>query len=120
MTQLLMLVTESRSKLPLRVGTLCGNQQDERFYIIKSHAMFIIRETGIEQEEALVCTDRGKNQDEQRNTMGKFHPHNRISSNHRATILWSAFRSEDPPYKQKSSGIEWGAPEKRRSEPGSA
>lgn len=48
MAQLLTSVTEGSSTLPLRVGMLCGNQQDEmESEYTKSHAMLVIRKNDI-------------------------------------------------------------------------
>lgn len=48
MAQLLTSVTEGSSTLPLRVGMLCGNQQDEmESAYTKSHAMLVIRKNDI-------------------------------------------------------------------------
>lgn len=48
--------------------------------------------------------DRGENQDEQENVMGKFYPYNGMLSSNRALTLWSKLRSDDCPNKQKNPG----------------
>ena len=104
--QLRTAVTKWSSKLPPRVGMLCGSQQDEISSLhVKSQAMFSVRKVVVQNRKGTsrmltaVRAGMGKWGD----FAGEFYPYSEILSNNKATTLWSTFSPGDFPKELRSS-----------------